>query len=310
MLVAFGLLLPVFLIIAAGYWLRQTKFLPDSFWAASEKLGYWVLLPALVIQAIATRDLSGDSTTPYIAALVVAVLLFSALVLGVGLLLRTPGTSLGSVHQGSIRLNGLAAIAAGVALIGPETIPIVALMFAVWIPLSNGLSVYGYVLLASKEPLRPCGIALEVLKNPAIFSVIVGFGLNIVGAGPLLEQFMLLELVGRAALPMGLLAGGAALDLRAALAASARVVTATGLKLVAMPLAMIGLVYYLELDPLFGAVAIICASMPTSPGGYLVAKHLGGDAPLMASIVTLQTALSLVTVTVFASYALGLLQPI
>ncbi len=307
MLVAFGLLLPIFLLIAAGYWLRASTFVPETFWGASEKLGYWILLPALVIQAIATRDFSGATAGPYIVALVLTVLFHSALIMAAGLVLRTPGPSLGSVHQGAIRLNGLAAIAAGVALIGPETIPLVALMFAVWIPLSNGLSVYGYVLLASKETLRPGRIAIEVVKNPAIFSVIIGFGLNVFGAGPLLEKFILLELLGRAALPLGLLAVGAALDLKAAAAASARVFSTTVLKLVVMPLVMIALVHYLRLDPLAGAVAIICACMPTSPGGYLVAKHLGGDAPLMASIVTLQTALSLITVTVFASYALDYL---
>ena len=307
MLVAFGLLLPIFLLIALGYWLRASDFVPEGFWAASEKLGYWILLPALVIQAIATRDFSGDSAGAYVVALVFAVLFHSALIMVAGLFLRTPGPSLGSVHQGSIRLNGLAAIAAGVALIGPETIPLVALMFAVWIPLSNGLSVYGFVLLASRQRLRLARIILEVLKNPAIFSVIIGFGLNVLGAGPILEKFILLELLGRAALPLGLLAVGAALDLQAAAAASARVLSATGLKLVVMPLVMIGLVHYLNLAPLAGAVAIICACMPTSPGGYLVAKHLGGDAPLMASIVTLQTALSLITVTVFASYALDYL---
>jgi len=308
MFLTFWLISPIFLLIAFGYWLRRVDFLPVSFWAASEKLGYWVLLPALVIQALATRDLAGGPAAAYAAALIVTVLFISALIFFCGLLLGTPGPSLASVHQGSIRLNGLAAIAVGVALIGPESIPLVALMFAVWIPLSNGLAVYGYVLLVGNEPLRPRKILLEVLKNPAIFSVIIGFGLNVVGVGAWLEKFILLDLLGRAALPLGLLAVGAALDVSAAFAASMRVLTATVLKLVAMPLVMIALVTHLELEPLMAAVAIICACMPTSPGGYLVAKHLGGDAPLMASIVTLQTAVSVVTVTIFSGYAVGLLK--
>lgn len=304
MLLTFALISPIFLLIALGYWTRSKGFLPDAFWPAAEKLGYWILLPALVIHALATRDLAGGPAIAYSAVLVIAVLFHSALVFVGGLLLRTPGPALGSVHQASIRLNGLAAIAVGVALIGPESVPLVALMFAVWIPLSNGLSVYGYILLASKEPLRPGKIALEVLKNPAIFSVIIGFALNLLGAGPWLERFILFDLLGRAALPLGLLAVGAALDLEAAFAASARVIAATIIKLVLMPLVVIGLVHYIELDPLMAAVAIICACMPTSPGGYLVAKHLGGDAPLMASIVTLQTALSVITVTLFSGYAM------
>lgn len=55
------------------------------------------------------------------------------------------------------------------------------------------------------------------------------------------------------------------------------------------------------------AVAVLCAAMPSSPSGYLVAKQLGGDAELMAAIITLQTLMAMVTVTLWGTYAVSLL---
>ena len=43
--------------------------------------------------------------------------------------------------------------------------------------------------------------------------------------------------------------------------------------------------------------------MPTSAAAYILARQLGGDAPLMASIVTVQTAVAMVSLPV----VLGLL---
>lgn len=36
------------------------------------------------------------------------------------------------------------------------------------------------------------------------------------------------------------------------------------------------------------AVAIICAAVPTASFSYVLARKLGGDAPLMARILTIQ----------------------
>ena len=39
------------------------------------------------------------------------------------------------------------------------------------------------------------------------------------------------------------------------------------------------------------AIAVIFGAMPTAVNGYILARELGGDTSLMASIITLQTLL-------------------
>ena len=91
------------------------------------------------------------------------------------------------------------------------------------------------------------------------------------------------------------------------LAPGPRIATALVLKLLAMPLLMAALCAWLEASPLVSAFAILCAAMPSSPSGYLVAKQLGGDSELMATIITFQTLVSMVTVTLWGTYAVSLL---
>ena len=60
----FALILPVFLPIVIGIALRQTTFLQDSFWPQVERLTYYVLLPALIADAIATSPLGELDAAP------------------------------------------------------------------------------------------------------------------------------------------------------------------------------------------------------------------------------------------------------
>ena len=135
---------------------------------------------------------------------------------------------------------------------------------------------------------------------------LIGMAANALGLGPLLDRFILFELLGRAALPIGLLTVGAALDLSALRRPGPRVSAAIAMKLLVMPFAMLGLCEALDTTPMVTAIALICAAMPTSPSGYLVARHLDGDHALMATIIMAQTVLSLVSVTAWATYALSL----
>ena len=53
-------------------------------------------------------------------------------------------------------------------------------------------------------------------------------------------------------------------------------------------------------QPIFGAV-------PTGSAAYTLARQMGGDAPLMATIVTIQTGLSFLTLPLTLTIAQGAL---
>ena len=63
-------LVPIALLIGLGAWLKHSAFLADSFWAQAERLGYYLLLPALFLHSLATAKLEDVPVQGMIGALV------------------------------------------------------------------------------------------------------------------------------------------------------------------------------------------------------------------------------------------------
>ena len=63
-----------------------------------------------------------------------------------------------------------------------------------------------------------------------------------------------------------------------------------------MPLLMFGACLALGVTGEARTVAIICAAVPPATSAYILARQLGGDATLMATLITSLTLLSVVTI--------------
>ena len=58
---------------------------------------------------------------------------------------------------------------------------------------------------------------------------------------------------------------------------------------------MAGLALAVGLTPMQAQVALIYGALPTGVAAYTLARQLGGDAPLMAAMITVQTLVSFLT---------------
>ena len=63
-----GALAPIFLLILLGYAIRRLKLLEAGFWEPAERLTYFVLFPALLLENMATAELRGLQVLPMAAA--------------------------------------------------------------------------------------------------------------------------------------------------------------------------------------------------------------------------------------------------
>lgn len=301
MIDVFLLVLPVFLVIAIGHLLWRRDFLPDAFWPAAEKLAYFILMPAIIVRTLARGDLGEidlGGTAGAVFALVGAV---TVLMVATRLVVRLPGPSFASMYQGAIRLNGFVGLSIILALFGEAGVARISVVIAVWVPLANLLSIYGFVRATGGRRAGPGQVILQILRNPLVMAVFIGVGANLAGLGPHIDRMPLLDLLGRAGLPLGLLTVGAGLDLASLRAAGGRVLWTTFVKLAVMPAAMTAICLALALDPTSTALMILFSALPTSATGHIPARQLGGDVPLMIGIITLQTALALITMTVAAT---------
>jgi predicted permease len=69
-------------------------------------------------------------------------------------------------------------------------------------------------------------------------------------------------------------------------------------KLVLMPLLAIALALWFGLSGTNLVIVAVCSAVPTSPSAYVMARQMGGDAPLLAQIITLQTILAAITMPI------------
>jgi predicted permease len=288
---------PVFALLLLGFWARRSGFPGEGFWQPAEKATYYVLFPALLVERLAGAELAGTESLR-LAALVVLMLLAAALLASLCKpLLRLSAPVFTSFFQGSVRFNTYVALAVTAALYGTEGIVLAAVITAVMIPLLNLFSVLAFAL-ASEQNFSLPKLLNTLLKNPLILACLLGIALSLSGLGLPRTVSSVLELLGRMALPLGLLAVGAGLNLHTLRGAGRALVAASLIKLLLLPLLAFGLAQHWSLDARITGVIMVFAAVPTATSAYILARQMGGDAELMAAIITAQTLLSMLTLPV------------
>lgn len=302
-------LIPVFLIIATGWLCRITEFVDEKQWAGLERATYVIFFPALIIDTLARADLSSVPVGQVGGALIAAVLLISGLLLilrpALAKLLGMDGPSFTSLFQGATRWNTFVAIAVAGSLFGQRGVALMAVAIAAMVPLLNVLALYVLVRFAGGPPQSVRQIVRTFVTNPFIWSCAVGLVLNLLVPplpGPVLS---FVDLMGRAALAAGLLVVGAGLDIRRLARPGPVHFLSVALKLVLLPLAAVLIARALGVSGSDIAIAVVAASVPTASASYVLARQLGGNAPLMAEILTLQTLLAMVTMPVMMAVLAG-----
>jgi predicted permease len=331
---------PIFALILLGQGLKRLNFLGDAFWPAAEKLTYYVTFPALLLANLSRADL-GAVSWQWIAGSVICATLLAGFVLV--MLERTllgadtlpmGRATVSSAFQGAVRPNTYVGLAGASALFGSSGTTITALCIAATVPLVNVMAVAALTRMVPKGRAVGAGaVLLGIIKNPIIIGCTLGIALNILGwpLPPVLGP--LLDILGRAALPVGLLAVGAGLSLavypvtpqsplsqRPKLRHVLSPLLCSGLlKLVFLPVVAGFLMLLASLiAPLFGGQAldpsalgtvVLWAGLPCSASAYVLARQMGGDAPMMAAIITWQTLAAMLTLPLLIGtlYAVGLL---
>ncbi|MFQ5763615.1 MAG: AEC family transporter [Rhodospirillales bacterium] len=289
-------LAPVFGLIVLGYLLKARRVFTDAFWDPAERMTFYVLFPALLFTNIGTAPVGGLRVLPMAASLVAATLAAAGLAMALrpGLARRgLSGAGFVSVFQGAIRPNTYVGIAAAYALFGDAGLTLAAVAIVAVIPLVNFLGIVAHLRWAhppQPEPVPGRGAALvTAVKNPIIVACVLGALLNLSGLGLPPVVGPMLEIMGRAALPLGLMAVGAGLDLAALRDDRAALFGSATLKLAATPALTLLACKAFGVAGATAAVAVLFMALPVSAASYVMSRQLGGDSRLMAGIVTATT---------------------
>jgi hypothetical protein len=301
MMIVLAGLLPVFLLIVLGVILKRTLMRLETQWHGLERLTYYVLFPMLLIQTLVKADLSSVPVAGVGGALFLAAFLMSMLCLALRPLLArlaVDGPAFTSIFQGATRWQTYVALAVSGNLFGNAGLALASVAMVAIIPLVNVLSVAVLAHYASPERTSARTIVMTVLRNPLIWACAIGLAINVIHLPLPKIWHQVADALGGSSLAIGLLVTGAGLRLegflRPSLAASLGVV----LKLILMPVLAVGLALQFGLSGANLVIVAACSAVPSSPSAYVLARQMGGDAPLLAQIITLQTILAAITMPI------------
>jgi len=298
-------IVPVFLLIVLGYGLKKSNFLPVGAWPPISTFAVYVLYPGWLIPAVWHADLTGVSTGPVSFGVLGAVA--AATITGFALkpLLKLSGPTFTSVFQGLMRFNSFVFVPVAAAIFGPRANGIAGVAISALIPASNMVCIlvlaqWGEPEANPENPGRtsdrsPWGLFKTVVTNPIFASCMIGLLLNFLHAPslPLIDKP--LTMLGQAAIPTGLILAGAGLSFSYIVRKPFLVTLVSLFKVLVMPLLAYAICRALGGDKLAQGVALACGAAPCAAAAYVQARHMGGDAPLMAGIVALTTTISAVT---------------
>ncbi len=289
-------LAPVFALILLGHGLKRARVFPDTLWEGIEALVYRLLLPALLIVKLGDTDLSGFDVAPMAAAMAAATLAVAAAVAAIRPVARIGRPLHTSILQGAIRQNSYIGLAVAGPLYGASGQALAAVGIAAVIPMVNVISMWSLARLGPGAAPGIGTVARRVATSPIVVACAIGLGANAAGTGLPRLAADTLDLLGRGALPLGLLAVGAGLDFAVARRAAGALLLSNGLKLLAVPSLTALFCHLGGVDPTAAGVAVLFAALPSSASSYVMSRQFGGDHEAMAAILTTQTMMAAATI--------------
>ncbi|MDO9588999.1 MAG: AEC family transporter [Brevundimonas sp.] len=289
---------PVFAMIALGWGLKWRAFLSDDGWRAVERLTYFAFYPAFLIPAVWRADFTGGAAGPVALGTVGAAMVVAGLTVLAKPALRISDPAFTSVFQGVIRWNGFVFLPVAGAVFGPTGLGVAAVAFGVLAPALNVVCVLALARWGAGQG-GGWRLALSSLaRNPIIWACGLGAALNLTGV-PKPELVMgVFDLMGPGAIALGLITAGAGLSFRYAASRPVLMLTVTTIKLIVLPLAMYWLTGALGGDRMAQGLALLAGASPGAAASYVMARQMGGDAPLMAGVVALTTVVSAFTIPI------------
>ncbi|MDR1129413.1 MAG: AEC family transporter [Prevotellaceae bacterium] len=305
-LFSLNVVLPLFLLIAIGYAIKQIRFVSEDFLLEANKFVFKFPLPLMLFQNI--RSTFDDSlvvifnTKLILSAFIGIVIVIAVLAVIVPLFGKRRATT-GSLIQGIYRSNFIIyGLPLATSMYGDSAIIPVSMLLGMVIPVYNIMAVVILTVFSETKSDKSIPFSLivkNIFKNPLILACIAGFL-----AGKLDIRFPVfidkpVDEISKIATPLALLVMGGLFKFKGLMDNFLMVFIASISKLLVIPLfAMIAFVC-LGFRGLELATLLCLFATPTAVASYIMAENMGCDGEVSANIVVMSTALSAITIFMF-----------
>jgi predicted permease len=291
-----SIILPIFIIIAAGWLARRQSFIPETFMGPANRIVYYFAIPAMIFRSVSKASFHDEFSSRVLMISLVCIVVVSVIAWGVASAGKIPRTMRGSFVQSAFHGNlgyiglavvfyslGDAGLARGAIFAGFIMIVQNILAVAVLQIHSNRV---GSTTDAVRDNLK------RILGHPVILSACGGivFSLMEIPLPVMAEQS--LGILSGMALPLALLLIGATLSFDLMRLRFAPMLLASLIKLIIMP--GLGLLIFTGFSiPIAEFLpAFILLASPTATLTYVMAKEMNGDAEFSVAVISGCTLMS------------------
>jgi len=295
------IVLPVFGVIAFGYVCAWTGLLRERVAEGVSDYVYTIAIPLLIFRTLAEAKLPEVSPWGYWGAYFAGAAVAWAIAQSLSVFAFGRGKRDAIVHgltsaQSNIVLVGIPLV---LAAVGEEGAVPLFLLVAVNLPIM--MTIASLMMEATGAGLSRRAL-LSVARNLATNLILIGFAAGLagqfLGVRPSGAPKAVIDLIAQSSVPCALFAMGLALRRYGILGDLPMSATIAVLKLIVHPLAVWLLVtFVIPLPPVFAAVAVLFAAMPSGINAYLIAERFGVGVAAATGAVTLTTTLSVFTIS-------------
>jgi malonate transporter len=302
--------LPVFLLIFAGWLIVASGYLRAQAGDALSDFVFKVAVPVLLFRTIAEADFHGAFP----------VRLWIAYFSGVAVTWTLAYFLANRLFHTDCRTATVTGVSSAFAntvfiglplvdrTVGPNGLVAISILIAVHLPVMMIAS----SLLIERAEQRDTGkargsfwallrsLGRNLRRNPLVFGIIGGGLFHLSGLPLTGVPKILTDQLSAIAGPAALLSLGMAMRRYGFSGHGTIALGATALKLLVMPAAVLVFSTLLGLDPEWRAALVLIAAVPTGVNAWLIAVQFGTAEALAASAITLTTGLGVVTVTFWA----------
>ncbi|MBR2948919.1 MAG: AEC family transporter [Lachnospiraceae bacterium] len=299
LIISFNVVLPLFICIALGYFLRRINMYDEPTLKKLNKLCFKVFLPIYLFNNVYTTNLADAFDAKLLLFAVAAILVLFAVLFWLIPKLEKEPSRCGVIVQGIFRSNfALFGLPVAISLCGEEKAGPTSLLVGIIVPVFNVLAVVTLETFRGGKPsVRK--IAKGIATNPLIIASLAGILCNLAGLNlPSAVEKSITDL-GRVATPLSLVALGGDFKFGRIKGYAKQLLIAVGGKLVLSPLLMITAGVLLGFRNEMLVPILIMFGAPTAVSSYPMAQQMGGDGELAGQIVVFTSGLAILTIFVW-----------
>ena len=300
LIVAVKAIIPLFLLILMGVFVRWRKMLTDTELEHVNAMIFKVFFFCMMFYNMYTTTIA-TALRPRLMIFTVCSSFLVILVSGIIVCAvekdnRSRGAMLQGLYRSNFVLLGLPMVE---NLFGAEAVAVPTMMIAAISPIYNVSSVLILENFRGGGHVSPGATILKVLKNPMIIGAILGAVFMITGI-PVPEPVLKpIRQIARCTSPVALLILGASFRLGTVSEEKRNLAIIVLGRLMVIPAVVMGIAYYMGFRGV-DFVTILCIfATPCAVAGFPMAQQLGSNAELAGSAVVLTSALSSISLFVW-----------